>query len=171
MSSGLLVEVCAGEVFNEGLDGDGGQLPLQGVEDLDLPAAELLHGHGVVGVQGQLLRAERPDLAELAGQQEAAGGQGLEALLGEAGGGGAEEAVQVGHGVVEHVGHAPLVLAHLQHPVNHDLAHVRLDLGLEGGAVVGLVHGPLLGQHVGHHPLVVQDGGVGVRGNLEVGVP
>ena len=141
-------------MVQEAADGGGGQLPLEDAEDVQLPLVELLLGDGVVCVDDELVRGDGHHAAELGGQEEADRGQELELVLPDAGPG--EEGVQVGGGQEEDLGRALLVLAHLQHPVRHDLPHVGRDLSLDGAAVVHQPGGGggLLGQHVGQHPPV-----------------
>ena len=110
-------------MVQEAADGGGGQLPLEDAEDVQLPLVELLLGDGVVCVDDELVRGDGHHAAELGGQEEADRGQELELVLPDAGPG--EEGVQVGGGQEEDLGRALLVLAHLQHPVSHNLPVVR----------------------------------------------
>ena len=77
-----------------------------------------------------------------------------------------EEAVDDVCGEEEDVDVAPLVDAHVEHPLDDDPAHVRLDLVLrapvaERGRRRHVVR--LHPQHVGQHARVPQDGGILVR--------
>lgn len=79
---------------------------------------------------------------------------------------GGEESVDDVGGEEEDVDVAPLVDAHVQHPLHHDPAHVRLDLVLRPPVAQRRRRGHVVGlhpQHVGQHARVVQDGGVLVR--------
>ena len=60
------------------------QLPAEFVQDLHLHVEELLGGDGAVGVDHQLVHAQRINLAEFRGQEEAGGSHELELGLEDA---------------------------------------------------------------------------------------
>ncbi len=150
---------CGGKITNE--------IPIH-FEHATIPFThhDFLHRDAEVCVDDQLVRPEGDALLELGGQEQADGGQQLELSLGH--GHAREEAVEVSHGQGEDLRVAALLLRHLQHPVGHDLPHVRLQLRLAEEVVVVLplhllpvhflVH--VLLDEVGQHPVVLQEVGV-----------
>ena len=132
--------------------------------DEDDSYRDLVGGDGVVGVDDEVLGRERGGLLELGGEEEAGGGEELELVLGDRHLG--EEAVHVVDGEGEDLRLAALLLGDLEHPVGDDLAHVRLDLGLDGGEVVLLDGGGLV---LGALEDVGEDAGVGGEDGVLVG--
>ena len=124
-----------------------------------------MSGDWVVGIDDEVLRRQGAGLLELGGQEHANASEELELGLLERYT--AQEAIHVVDGKVEYFSLALLLLAHLQHPVGHDLPHVGLDLRLDGLEVVvkgraeEVVFLPV--QDVVQDPGVVDQDGISVR--------
>ena len=118
---------------------------------------DFLRRDAEVRVDDELLRAQRVRLLELGSDKDAHGCQELElALLNFQD---AEHSVEVVHGQGEDFRMARLLLRDVEHPVDHNLSHVRLDHRLNRAEVVwrsGLA--PASGQYVGQNALVFQQG-------------
>ena len=80
---------------------DGAELPTQLVQDLHFHAEQLVRGDGAVSVDDQFLDAQRLDLAELGGEEEAGGGYQLQLRLEDSLA--AQHAVKVLHGQQENL--------------------------------------------------------------------
>ncbi len=123
---------------------------------------DFVSGDAVVCVDDQVLSRQRRGLLELGCQEHADTAEQLELSLLDVDAG--QEAVEVVDSQREDLRVALLLLAHLQHPVGDDLAHVRLHLRLQRGEVVKL--GLLLrlvflsGEDVGQDSGVLEEDGV-----------
>ena len=134
--SGLSGQQAGQQVIQVVKRGAGAQVPLEPVQHNQLPLPDLLQADGEVRVHDELLAGNRRRLLELGGEEEADSAEELQLGLADATAG--QEAVHEAHGKAEDLGLAAQLLAHLQHPVSHNLAHVRLDVRLHVAEVVRL---------------------------------
>ena len=140
------------------------EVPLELVEDEQLPLADGLEADAEVCVHDELLAGDGGGLFELWAEKKTDGAEQLELGLLDAALG--EEAVHQVHGEAEYLGRAAELLTDLQHPVGDNLPHVRLHFHLDCFEVVWVFWqvSTLCSDQVGKHS------GVGHKAGVHLGL-